>query len=465
MFTLSDPAARYHRRAFLRIGGLGLGGLSLSQLLEARAGSAGSGNPVTGKSVIFLHMHGGPSQFETFDPKMTAPEGVRSTTGEVQTNLPGVTFGPTFSKLARLADKLAVVRSYVPGYDHSASPIVNKETHGANLGSYVARVIGLNHPRSGVPTNMLLSPQAVVADGVPLAGPGANTFGQTGPLGSAYAPVMPGAGGELLRNMQLKIKQDRLDDRRGLLAQLDGLRRELDDSGTMEAMDRYREQAFDVILRGVARAFDLSKEDPATVARYDTAPLLRVEAIRKNLGNYKLYIDHARTIGKLLLLARRLCEAGCGFVSVVTNFVWDMHADSNNAPPTEAMPYVGLPFDHAVSALVEDLHQRGLSEQILLVCCGEMGRTPRINKGGGRDHWPALGPLLLSGGGWKMGQVIGRSTADGGRPADDAVRVQDLYATIMHTLFDVGAVRLQRGLGSDVLRMVTDGEPIRQLLA
>lgn len=463
MFTIS-AGHQHSRRAFLKIGALGLGGLTLSQLLEAGASAAESRRTVTGKSVIFLHMHGGPSQFETFDPKMSAPSGIRSVTGEVQTSLPGVTFGPTFPRLARLADRLAVVRSYVPAYDHSASPIINRETQGANIGSYYGRVVGLNHPVTGVPSNMLLTPQAVATDAVPLAGPGANTFGQTGGLGSAYAPIMPGAGGDLLRNMQLTIARGRLDDRRALLAGLDDLRREVDGSGVMDTLDRYREQAYDVILRGVGRAFDLSQEDPRVVGRYDTAPLLHVETIRRNLGNYRLYIDHARSIGKLLLLARRLCEAGCGFVTVVSNFVWDMHADSNNAPPIEALPYVGAPFDHAVSALIEDLEARGLSEQILLVCCGEMGRTPRVNNGGGRDHWPSLGPLLFSGGGLRMGQVIGRSTADGGRPASDPVGLDNLYATLMHTLFDVGQVRLMRGLGNDVLRMITEGDPIRQLV-
>jgi hypothetical protein len=464
MFTI-HAGHPHSRRAFLKVGALGLGGLTLSQLLEASAAGAESRSVVTNRSVIFLHMHGGPSQFETFDPKMTAPAGVRSTTGETQTSLPGVTFGSTFPRLARLADRLAVVRSYVPAYDHSASPIVNRETHNANIGSYYARVVGPNHPTAGVPSNILLSPQAVYTDASPLAGPGANTFGQTGSLGGAYAPVMPGARGDLLGNMQLRLPRSQFDDRRALLAALDSLRRDVDNSGTLETLDRYREQAYDVILRGVGRAFDLAQEDSRVVARYDTAPLLNVGAIRRNLGNYRFYVDHARSIGKLLLLARRLCEAGCGFVSVVTNFVWDMHADGNNAPPAEALPYIGAPFDHAVSALLEDIEARGLSDQILLVCCGEMGRTPRVNNGGGRDHWPALGPLLFAGGGLRMGQVVGRSTADGGRPASDPVHLVNLYATLMHTLFNVGRVRLMRGLGTDVLRMITEGDPIRQLVA
>jgi hypothetical protein len=329
MLTLSHPGNRHDRREFLRIGALGLGGLSLADLFAARAAAGTSSSTVTGKSVIFLHMHGGPSQFDTFDPKMTAADGIRSTTGEVRTNLPGITFGAHFPRLAQRADKLAVIRSYVPGYDHSASPIINRETHNANLGAYYGRVVGMNHPVSGIPSNLLLTPQSVASDAAALAGPGANTFGNTGALGSAYAPVTPGAGGDMLRDMQLAIAPERLSDRRTLLTGLDDLRRDLDYNGTIETLDRHRQQAFDVILRGVGRAFDLSQEDPRLVARYDTGPLVNVDNIRRNLGNYRFYCDHARSIGKLLLLARRLCEAGAGFVSVVTNFVWDMHADSN----------------------------------------------------------------------------------------------------------------------------------------
>src|SRR5207244_4627937 len=126
--------------------------------------------------------------------------------------------------------------------------------------------------------------------------------------------------------------------------------------------------------------------------------------------NHQFYADNGKSLGKLLLLARRLCESGCRFITVTTNFVWDMHADVNNAGVAEGMGYMGMPFDHAVSAFLEDVEARGLSDKILLVCCGEMGRTPRINKKGGRDHWGNLAPLLLAGGGLNMGQVIGRSS-------------------------------------------------------
>jgi uncharacterized protein (DUF1501 family) len=165
-----------------------------------------------------------------------------------------------------------------------------------------------------------------------------------------------------------------------------------------------------------------------------------------------------------LLLARRLCERGCGFVTVTTNFVWDMHADVNNSGVAEGMRYMGQPFDHAVSAFLEDVESRGLSEKILLICCGEMGRTPRINKNGGRDHWGNLAPLLLAGGGLKMGQVIGRSTRDGGQPATSPVTMQHLIATILHTLFDVGKLRVLRGLPRELLPL-TEWQPIPDLHA
>jgi hypothetical protein len=296
------------------------------------------------------------------------------------------------------------------------------------------------------------------------AAQGLGNFLATGPLGGAYAPFAPGSGGDLRQDMRLKVPRGRLSDRRVLLARFDGLRRHLDASGDLEAMDHFTGQAFDVILRGVAGAFDLSREDPRTVARYDTAPLVAPDSIRKKWNNHKLYLDHSRTLGRLLLLARRLCEAGCGFVTINSNFVWDMHADVNNAPVGEGMRYVGLPFDHAVSAFIEDVEARGLSDRILLVACGEMGRTPRLNKAGGRDHWGNLGPLLLYGGGLRMGQVVGRSSADGGEPASDPVRIPDVIATVMHTLLDIGEVRLLPGISGDVSRVLTQGQPIRHLV-
>jgi uncharacterized protein (DUF1501 family) len=165
-----------------------------------------------------------------------------------------------------------------------------------------------------------------------------------------------------------------------------------------------------------------------------------------------------------MLLARRLCERGCGFVTVTTNFVWDMHADVNNAGVAEGMRYMGQPLDHAVSAFLEDIETRGLSDKILLVACGEIGRTPRINKNGGRDHWGNLAPLLLAGGGLKMGQVIGHSNRNAGEPQSDPIRIQNLLATIMHTLLDVGEVRIVPGMPREIAQTMTGWEPIPGLL-
>lgn len=463
MLTIYDQVGSFGRRDFLRIGSLGLGGMTLPGLLAVKAQAAERGIPVTDKSVIFLFLHGGPSQIETFDPKMTAPTEIASATGEVATTIPGVTFGGTFPKLARLADKLSIVRSFTTGdANHDIKPIVGKDTSGANLGTIYSRLVGANHPNTGMPTNVALFPRAVD----PTTQPGTTAFGRfesTGPFGSNFAPFVPGSGGDLQNAMKLSLPMNRIDDRRMLLSNLDRVKLALDAAGRTSANDKLRDQAFDIILGGVADAFDFAKEDSATISRYDTAPLVRPDQIDPKWKNYNNYVDNAKSLGKLLLMARRLCEAGCGFVTVTTNFVWDMHADVNNATVEEGMRYMGHPLDHAVSAFVEDVEARGLSNKILLVACGEMGRTPRINKNGGRDHWGNLAPLLLSGGGLKMGQVIGQSTRDAGEPLTDRVTNRNLIATIYQTLFDVGQLRITRGVPNEVLQAINNWEPIPQL--
>lgn len=444
------------RREFLRVGGLALGGLSFSHLFPSGARAAAPGRPVTDKSVIFLFLHGGPSQIETFDPKMEAPVEIRSATGALKTALPGVTLGGSFPKLAALADRIAVVRSFTTGdANHDIKPVVGKDTFGGNLGSAFAAVAGGNHPETGMPSNVLLFPRAVE----PLAQPGQANFGKfgaSGPFGTAAAPFQPDGDGSLKGDMKLTLPMDRLDDRRALLTAFDRAKLAAESA---DGMDTARQKAFSVLLRGVGDAFDLSKENPYTLARYDTARQTNIEAINKKWTNIKNYIDNANTLGKLLLLARRLCERGAGFVTVTTNFVWDMHADGNNAPMVEGMGYMGPPLDHALSAYLEDVRSRGLEDRILLVVCGEMGRTPRINKGGGRDHWGGSAPLLLAGGGLKMGQVIGQSTRDAGQPATEPVRNRHLISTVMHTLFDAGQLRVTRGVGREVLQLA-DHDPI-----
>ena len=215
-----------------------------------------------------------------------------------------------------------------------------------------------------------------------------------------------------MQDLKIKLPRERLDDRLALLQSLDKVRWAIEDTLRAETSDKSREMALLALMGGLADALDLSKEDPKTIALYDTASLIQVDAISKKWNNHKNYADNARTLGKLLCLSRRMCERGAGFVTVTTNFVWDMHADSNNATIDEGMGYMAPPLDHAISAFLEDVKSRGLEDKIMLVVCGEMGRTPKINGKGGRDHWGNLGPLLLAGGGYPMGQVIGQSKAD-----------------------------------------------------
>ena len=459
MLSFGSHHPRAGRREFLRVGSLGLGGLSLPQLF-AHGGTSlpsATGRPITDKAVVFLFMQGGPTQIETFDPKMSAPEGIRSVTGEIPTALPGVTFGTSFPQLAKRANRLAVVRSFVTGDgNHDIKPLVGKGTFGANLGSAYASVAGGNHPANGMPTNVALFPRSVDER----AGQKQSGFGNflaSGTFGTAAAPFEPGGTGAFQKDMTLTLPQARLGDRRLLLEQLDRTKAAFESQGS--GLDAIRDKAFSVLLGGVGDAFDLRKEDPRTVAMYDTEPLVKPESINKKWNNHKHYLDNARTLGKLLLLSRRLVERGAGFITVTTNFVWDMHADSNNATITEGMRYLASPFDHAVSTFLDDLKARGLEDRVLLVCCGEMGRTPKVNKNGGRDHWGNLAPLLLAGGGLRMGQVIGQSSANAGEPNSEPVRIPNLVSTVLHTLLDVGQVRVTRGVSREVLTM-TDATPI-----
>lgn len=456
---------RFGRRDFLRVGSLSLGGLSLAGLLQHDAQASELAALAKGKSVVFLFLHGGPSQIETFDPKMTAPHGIRSETGEIKTRIPGVTFGSSFPRLAQLTDHMSIVRSFTTGDgNHDIKPIVGRDTFGANLGSIYSRIAGTNHPVTGIPTNVTLFPRAVHET----TQKGTSAFGDfraTGNLGGAFAPFVPGEGGPFQEDLKLDLPLDRIADRKALLSNVDQLKRALDGQhGSGSSVESFRTQAFDMLLGGVAGAFDLSKEDAKTVARYDTEPLVDPKSIREKWNNHKNYKDNAKSLGKLMLLARRLCEAGCGFVTVTTNFVWDMHADINNATMTEGMSYLGGPLDYAVSAFLEDVAARGLSDKILLVMCGEMGRTPKLNDRGGRDHWGRLAPLMLAGGGLNMGQVIGKSDAHAAEPATEPVTIRNLLSTVMHCAFDVGQLRVESGLPREITQEMTGWQPIRELV-
>ncbi|MEK6236579.1 MAG: DUF1501 domain-containing protein, partial [Planctomycetales bacterium] len=279
---------------------------------------------------------------------------------------------------------------------------------------------------------------------------------QIGDLSSAYQAFDPSAGSQVTKNMELKIPRGRLDDRQSLLASLDALKRQADSNDAMTGFDKFNRQAFDVILGGVADAFDLSKEDPRTLEMYDTSEHVIPKAVlKRKKSNTAQFAPVA--LGKQMLMARRLCEAGCGYVTV-SSAGWDMHGNAFGVD--DGMACLGPAVDQAVAAFLQDLEQRGLSEKILLVITGEFGRTPKINSKGGRDHWGNLCTLALAGGGLNMGQVIGRSDPRVGVPASDPVSVPNLMRTIMGVLFDVGQLRIAPGVPAEISRYVDNSQPI-----
>jgi hypothetical protein len=470
VLTLCDTAPKhdcqgFSRRDFLRIGTLGAGGLSLAGLSQIPTRAADGASVLKGRSVVLLFLHGGPPHIEFFDPKMTAPTEIRCVTGEVQTKLPGITFGATFPRLAALADKIAIVRSYGSGNSgHTyGSSVGGGDPNGPAMSSIYARVRGNNHPQTGLPTNVLVLPEAV-KDGLKFESnfeTGAlPTVTQTGNLGATYTAFNPGGGGELKRDMEMQLAHERITDRRELLHQLDNVRRHADRIKAADSLSYFQQQAFEVITRGVAEAFDISKESPQTLKRYDTSGLFRMEDLTR-------WYDMRRAsnqLGRQMLLARRLCEAGCGFVTV-SDCGWDYHANENSPKRMAGIYPMGGQVDHAVGTFIEDVIDRGLEHKILLIVTGEMGRTPRLNNNGGRDHYGELTPLLLFGGGLKMGQVIGQSDHHAARAQTEAYHPQHLLATVMHTLFDVGRLRLEQNVPREIVRLTEQAKPIDHLLS
>jgi uncharacterized protein (DUF1501 family) len=454
MLTLFGDRFRHdcdglHRRELLQVGTLGFGGLTLAGLYAARARAAGY-QVVKDKVVVMLNMQGGPTHIETFDPKMTAPSEFRAMFGEVATRLPGVTFGSHFPKLAAMADKLAVVRCYRHGIsDHGTAAkhvAAGGNPTGASMGTIYARVAGITNPATGIPNNTIV-PERVTS---------------TGTLPAAYKAFDPSAGGEILENMKLRIPEARLGERRTLLDRLDALKRDFDATDAFAGADAFQQQAFDVITGGISAAFDLSQEDARLIERYDTSMFDVPAAAVAKRARKKFIKGHSPiSLGKQMLLARRLVEAGCGFVTV-TSAGWDMHGQ-HEFEVADGMPVLGPAVDKAVSAFLEDLEARGLSEKVLLVMTGEFGRTPRINKDRGRDHWGNLCTLAFAGGGLPMGQIIGRSDRTASVPASDPISSSDVLGTIMRTLLDVGQLRLVSGMPTDLVRALSASTPIPQL--
>lgn len=468
MLTISDTRPTrtcqgVSRREFLRIGGLTLGGVTLPQLAGVRASDSKAHPYINDLSVVMLFLSGGPSHIEFFDPKMSAPSEIRSITGELKTRTPGVTFGGTFPKLAAMTDRFSIVRSYgSKNSGHTYGKVASGDNPlKAAMSAIYARVAGVTDPSTGIPNNILVKPEAIV-DGLKLKGnfeTGAlPTLTDAGPLGKTYSAFDSSGGGALMNNMSLSLPAERFGDRRSLLQRLDRMRYRLDGGGVLDRADGYRRQAYDIITRGIVNAFDLSKEDPKVVSRYDTTAVF-------NAPDLQRYGDMRRAtnlLGHQMLMARRLCEAGCGFVTV-SDCGWDMHANGNSPKNMTGIWPMGQQVDHAVSVFIDDVHQRGLDKNILLIVTGEMGRTPRINKNGGRDHYGELTPLLLAGGPLNMGHVVGASSHDASKPVGSGYTPQHLFGTVMHSLFNVGQLRLDPSIPSDLSKVITDSRPITPL--
>lgn len=432
------------RREFLKIGTLGLaGGLTLPDLLRARAAAAESGETRRKTSCIFLFLFGGASQKETFDPKPEAAREHRCLFDSIATTLPGIQFCSLLPRMARLTDKLAIVRSLThddSGHEGGAHWVKtgypfppqfrNKstappQTH-PSFGSIVSRYRQPIDPQTGLPTYVMLRDPVLQRDLPPL-------HDHAAWLGQAYGPLVCGSNRDgIMNNLTLRIAPNRLEDRRALLGQFDHIDRTLDQTGAMRGMDAFHQQALDMLHGGQIRAaLDLTREP---------------EALRRRYGP---------DLGQQLLLARRLCEAGVGFVTV-HSMGWDHHEDI--IPGCRRLCPA---LDQAVAAFVEDVHQRGLSDDILLVVTGEFGRTPYM-KDTGRDHWPAINNVAFAGGGLQMGQVIGESDRRGGSPRSRAVWPQDLMATIFYSLGIDRQVQFVHPNGRPT-PMIEEGRVIREL--
>lgn len=415
MLTLFGRSTRMcdgvNRRSFLQIGGL-CGGLALPDILRAEAQAP---QKTPHKSVINIFLAGGPPHQDMWEIKTEAPAEIRGEFSPISTSVPGIQIGECFPQLAGMMDKLAVVRSVVgvkAGHDafqcfsgwsrKSLSSIGGRPS----VGSALARVLGPTDP--GIPPSVALAAQTSHA---PWSEPGSPGF-----LGPAFQPFRPSHEGA--DNLRLNgVTLDRLGDRRALLTGLDRLKRTADSSGRIQGMDAFNQAAFGVLTSSrLADALDISSESPETRERYgDGKP-------------YKYQYDGAPTCNDHLLIARRLVEVGVRSVTLSYGR-WDSHGAN-----FDLVRHHGPRLDQAVSALVEDLEERGMLDDVTVVVWGEFGRTPRINKGAGRDHWPRVSCALLAGGGMRVGQAIGSTNRLGEHAVDRPVDMQEIVATIYHNI-------------------------------
>ena len=417
-----------------------MGGLALPQLLQAEAAS---GVRRSNKSVIMIYLPGGPPHQDMFDLKLDAPSEIRGEFRPIATNLPGLQICEHLPLIGKVCDKLAVIRSISDAVDdHSDFHCMtgrfkqNQPPGGwPTIGAVLSKVLGPGEP--GVPPFVGLEPRMQHRP---------YNAATPGFLGSAHNAFRPEAEGK--SDMVLNgVTVDRLADRRALLTSFDKFRRDTDASGLMDGLDAFRQQAFGMLTSSrLLEALDVTRENKRLRDRYGK-------------GDAKVHGDAAPMLNEQFLVARRLVEAGARVVTVAYGF-WDYHGQNFKNARAD------LPlFDQAVSALIEDLHQRGLDKDVSVVVWGEFGRTPAINKDAGRDHWPRASFALLSGGGMKTGQVIGATDRLGGEPVERPVSFGEVFATIYHNFgIDVNKVTVKDLTGRPMFLVPEGAQPIRELV-
>ena len=445
MLKILGPKQRFcdgvSRRNFLKIGALGLGGLSLPQLLQAEAQS---GIRHSHKAVIMIFLPGGPSHQDMFDLKMDAPSEIRGEFRPISTKVPGIQICEHLPKIAARMDKMAVIRSIVGATgDHYAVQCLTGRSH-ANpppggwpcLGSVLSKMQG--------PVNRIIPPFIGLSPKMghtPWADAGVPGF-----LGVPHAPFKPSGAGkdDLVLN---GVTLDRLADRRALLASFDNFRRDVDASGLMSGLDSFNEQAFGMLTSSrLLEALDIEKEDKRVRDSYGK-------------GDPKNRDDGGPKLMEHFLTARRLVEAGARCVTLAFSR-WDHHGDNFGALRQD------LPLlDQGVSALLDDIYARGMDKDVSVVVWGEFGRTPTINKEGGRDHWPRVSCGLVFGGGMKTGQVIGATDRLGGEATERPVAFGEVFATLYHNLgIDVNKVTVPDLSGRPQFLVENGLQPMRELV-
>ena len=435
------------RRDFLRIGGLGLGGLALPDILRAQAAAAGSATgaaPSSNKAVIMIFLAGGPPHQDMFDLKPDAPAEIRGEFRPAKTTVPGVEICEHMPRIARMMDKFAVIRSMVGcsgdhALDQCNTGFASRQARmqqRPSLGAVLSKVRGSGDP--GVPAFVGLAPRM---GHMPWANPG-----QPGFLGVSHAPFTPFSGAGSSEDMTLRdITLDRLSDRMALLESFDRFRRDVDASGNMEGLDAFHRQALGVLTSSrLVEALDLSKEDLKVRARY-------------GYGDMKNVDDGGPCCMDQFLMARRLVEAGVRCVTL-TFGRWDYHG-KNFDQLRERLPKL----DSGVSALVGDLHERGLDKDVTVVVWGEFGRTPKINNSAGRDHWPNVSCALLAGGGMRTGQVIGSTDKHAAEAKDRPVTFPEVFSTLYHNLgIDLNTTLIDRT--GRPMYLLDDRQPMKELV-